>query len=200
MEKRIIYNDKRKMMAVIVSLILIAVIVAALVLTRSSSIPLVVTGTLVAGILLVAAASTIRKMVANPALFVFEDGGVTDLTKPDDVVELPWSQVIGIKLQASNNNDLMLDIYGYKTRDQMDVIASEMDRQLKQSDGRVYYCLELSGLWIRRGRIRETFLWLKENVTKINPAVEFADFDDPLSHLGEKKPKPGDRPLKASGK
>ena len=115
MEKRIIYNDKRKMMAVIVSLILIAVIVAALVLTRSSSIPLVVTGTLVAGILLVAAASTIRKMVANPALFVFEEGGVTDLTKPDDVIELPWSQVIGIKLQASNNNDLMLDIYGYKT-------------------------------------------------------------------------------------
>jgi len=200
MEKRIIYNDKRKMMAVIVSLILIAVIVAALVLTRSSSIPLVVTGTLVAGILLVAAASTIRKMVANPALFVFEEGGVTDLTKPDDVIELPWSQVIGIKLQASNNNDLMLDIYGYKTHDQMDVMAPEMEVQLKQNDGRVYYCLELSGLWIRRGRIRETFLWLKENVIKINPAVEFADFDDPLSHLGEKKPKLGDRSLEASGK
>ena len=91
-------------------------------------------------------------------------------------------------------------IYGYLFTKMGYSMAPEMEVQLKQNDGRVYYCLELSGLWIRRGRIRETFLWLKENVIKINPAVEFADFDDPLSHLGEKKPKLGDRSLEASGK
>jgi hypothetical protein len=200
MEKRTIYNDKRKMTAVVVSLVLVAVIVMALVLTRSSSIPLVVIGVLVAAVLLVAAASTVRKMVANPALFVFDEDGVTDLTKPDDVITLPWSQVIGVKLQASNNNDLLLDVYGYKTRDQLDVITPQMDAQLRQNEDRAYYCLELSGLWIRRGRIREAFLWLKDNVAKVNPAVEFADFDDPLSHLGEKKPKPGDNRQGAKGK
>lgn len=186
MEKREIYTSIRKTIMIMVSYVLIAVAVSALVFTQTDLLILKVFGVLIDLVIAAAFVFTFRKMLNRKPLFVFDENGVTDYSKPDDVITLPWNQLMSVGLKAANSNDLMLNIVGYKTADQLDNITPEIRQQLAANDNKAYYALEVSGLWVARKDIRETFEWMKETIPAFNGEIQFVDFEDPLAKLGKK--------------
>lgn len=188
MEKLVINTDTRKLATISLSFVLIAVVAVALGFSQQSNPFLMVVCCALAIAPLAGAVSNIKKIRAAAPLFEFTADGVTDLTKPEDVITLPWDQVMGVQLKAANSNDLMLDIMGYKTADQHDVVTPEMRAQMAANNSdRVYYALELSGLWVRRSRVKEAFEWIRENVVPAHPQIVVGELEDPLSKLGKKK-------------
>lgn len=187
MEQLVVYNDLRKLTAISVSYALIGVCIVWLGFTQGDGIlwrvlSVVIAACFVAGIVL-----NTRKMMNRSPLFVYTLDGVTDYTKPQDVITLPWSQVLNVQLKAANTNDLMLDVTGFRTADQLDEITPEMQAQMDANGtDRVYYMLELSGLWVRRQRIQDAFDWLRDNVGERFPDIVFTGFEDPLSKVGRK--------------
>ena len=180
--------DVRKLGAITVSYLLIATCVVALAMTQSSNVVLLVICLALAAVMVAASGDSIRKMRQRATLLALDEKGVTDFSKPHDIVSLPWDQVTSVQLKAANTNDLMLDVVGYKTIEQLDDITPQMRVQLDQTDGnRVYLLLELSGLWVRRARIREAFDWIREHVGDAYPGIQFNEFKDPLSKLGVSK-------------
>lgn len=181
-----VYNSTRRLVIVTISYVLIAAIMVALAWTRKDEIVLLVMAGLLALFLLAGAVFNIKKIIEHKPLFFFGDKGVTDLTKPDDIITLSWDQIIGAQLKSANNNDLMLDIVGYKTREELDEasITPEVEQQLSMSGGKVYYSLELSGMWVTRGRIKEVYEWLQNQAEQRGLSMEFHDFEDPIAKLG----------------
>ena len=110
---------------------------------------------------------------------------MTDYSKPEDIITLPWNQLVSVGLKAANSNDLMLNIVGYKTADQLDNITPEIRQQLAANDNKAYYALEVSGLWVARKDIRDD-LMMKETIPALNGEIQFVDFEDPLAKLGKK--------------
>ena len=188
MEKRELYISIRKIVMIMLSYVVIAVAVAALVFTQTEQIFLKIIGVAIDVVIAAAFVHTGMKLKNRKPLFVFDEQEVTDYSKPEDIVSLPYTQITSVGLKAANSNDLMLNIIGYKTEDQLDVdsLPPEVKMQLAASDGKAYYALEVSGLWVARKSIRETFEWLKAELPKINPEVQFVDFEDPLAKLGKK--------------
>lgn len=186
MEKREIYTSIRKTIMIMVSYVLIAVAVGALVFTQTDLLILKIFGVLIDVIIAAAFVFTFRKMLNRKPLFVFDERGVTDYSKPEDIITLPWNQLVSVGLKAANSNDLMLNIVGYKTADQLENITLEIRQQLAANDNKAYYALEVSGLWVARKDIRQTFEWMKETVPALNSEVKFVDFEDPLAKLGKK--------------
>lgn len=188
MHKLVVYNSPRKLMAITVSFLLLAVILIALSLTRYSHPAITVISALIALVLVAGAWNTLSRLKGHKPLFTFDEDGVTDHTKAGDVITIPWGQVIGVQLKAANSNDLMLDVYGFKTRDQLDVVTESMEEQLKATGSdKVYYNLELSGLWVNRSGIREAFDWIRTNVGDRDGQIVYADFKDPMAKLGENR-------------
>lgn len=187
--KLVVRNDLRKLSAIGISFVGIAICIGALAFTHRSNPVLSVICFIIVVVMLIGAAGMLRRGMNRDPLFVFDETGVTDYTKPDDVLSLPWSQVIGVQLKAANSNDLMLDVMGYKTTDEFDEVTPEMQQQLDANGGgnRVYYALELSGLWVRRARIREAYNWVKDHTEEAYPAIVFSEFHDPLSKLGKRR-------------
>lgn len=188
MDRLVVTYDVRKLGAITVSYLLIATCVVALAMTQSSNVVLLVICLALAAVMVAASGDSIRKMRQRATLLALDEKGVTDFSKPHDIVSLPWDQVTSVQLKAANTNDLMLDVVGYKTIEQLDDITPQMRVQLDQTDGnRVYLLLELSGLWVRRARIREAFDWIREHVGDAYPGIQFNEFKDPLSKLGVSK-------------
>lgn len=185
-EELVVYNSTRRIVIVTVSYVLIAAILVALSWTRRDEIVLLVMAGILTVLLLMGVVFNVKKLIAHQPLFRFGPVGVTDLTKPDDIITLTWDQIIGVQLKSANNNDLMLDIVGFKDRSEIDQasITPEVEQQLQASGGKVYFSLELSGMWVTRGRIKEVYEWLQAQAAKRNPAIEFHDFEDPISKLG----------------
>lgn len=186
MEKREIYTSVRKVIMILISYVLIGGAVGYLVFTQTDNMILRFFGIVIDVIIVAAFIFTARKLFHRTPLFVFDENGVTDYSKPEDVITLPWTQLVSVGLKAANSNDLMLNIVGYKTADQIDVVTPELRQQLEANDNKVYYALEVSGLWAARKNIRDTFEWMKETVPALNSVVQFVDFEDPLSKLGKK--------------
>lgn len=188
MQKLIVYNSPRKLISITVSLLLLAVILVTLSLTRYSQPVITALSAIIAFVLVAGASYTISRLGGHKPLFTFDEDGVTDHTKPNDVITIPWDQVIGVQVKAANSNDLMLDIYGFKTRDQLDVVTETMGKQFKATgSGKVYYTLELSGLWVNRSAIKGAFEWIRANVGDREGQIVYADFKDPMAKLGENK-------------
>lgn len=191
MEKLVVYNDMRRLFAISLSYVVIAVCIVALGFTQGGgSIVWPIISVVVAAFFIAGVVFNVRKMADRSPLFEYTKDGVTDLTKPQDVIFLPWGQVLSVNLKAASNNDLMLEVMGYKTADQFDEITPEMQAQMdaNQSD-RVYFVLQLSGLWVRRSRMKEAYDWICEHISPAHPDIAFSKFEDPLSHLGKKTDK-----------
>lgn len=182
-----IYNDKRKLATITVSYLLLAATITVLAAMSGLGVWPIAAAAVIDVVFALAITSNLRRMADDQPLFVLTSEGVTDYTKKDDVISLPWSQILSVTLKAANSNDLVLDVMGYKTVDQLDTITPQMRARLDQTGGdRVYYLLELSGLWVRQSRIREAFGWMQKNAQNPNPELVFSDFEDPLSKLGGK--------------
>ncbi len=187
-EKREIYISIRKICMILISYVVIAVALSGLVFTQTEQVILKVIGVAIDVVIAAAFVYTARKLVNRKPLFVFDAEGVTDYSKPEDILMLPWTQVTSIGLKAANSNDLMLNIVGYKTADQIDVdsMPPQIKMQLKANDNKAYYAMEVSGLWVARKDIRQTFEMLKEKLPAVNGEIQFVDFEDPLAKLGKK--------------
>lgn len=184
----VVKNDTRKLLAISVSYALIGACLVGLSLSSYSNPVLVVFAALIAIVLVFAIAKNVSRMRDVSPLFTFTEQGVTDYTKPDDVMTLPWDHVLSVSLKAANSNDLMLDVMGYRSIDELEMITPEMQAQLDQNGGDcVYYLLELSGLWVRRSCVQGAYDWVRENVGPAYPQIVFSKFKDPLSKLGKKK-------------
>lgn len=191
MERLVVYNDTRRLVAIALSYVVIAVCVVALGFTRGGgNVVWPILAVVVAACFIAGAVFCARKMADRRPLFEFTADGVTDLTKPEDVITLPWSQVLSVDLKAASNNDLMLEIMGYKSADQFDEITPDMQAQMDASGtDRVYYVLQLSGLWVRSSRMRETFEWVRDHVAERFGDIRFGEFKDPLSQVGKNEGK-----------
>lgn len=187
MDRLVVYNDTRRLVAISLSYVVIAVCVVALGFTRGGdNIVWPILSIVVAACFTVATVFCVRKLLDRTPLFEFDADEVTDLTKPEDVISLPWSQVLSVDLKAASNNDLMLEIMGYKQADQFDEITPEMQAQMDASGSdKVYYVLQLSGLWVRSSRMRETYTWVCDHVAERYPDIRFGEFKDPLSQVGK---------------
>lgn len=182
MNQLVVKNDIRKLSVITLSFVLIGVCLTALSLTQRSNVVLVVMAVFIDILIVAACLNNIKRMRDRSALFVYTEDDVTDYTKPNDVITLPWSQVLSVQLKAANSNDLMLDVMGYKTVDQLEVVTPEMRKQLSATGGdRVYYMLELSGLWVRRSKIQEAYEWIEKNAKNTHPDIVFTRFKDPLA-------------------
>ena len=176
MEQLVVYNDLRKLTAISVSYALIGACIVWLGFTQGDGILWRVLSVLIAACFIAGIELNTRKMMNRSPLI--------DYTL---VITLPWSQVLNVQLKAANTNDLMLDVTGFRTADQLDEITPEMQAQMDANGtDRVYYMLELSGLWVRRQRIQDAFDWLRDNVGERFPDIVFTGFEDPLSKVGRK--------------
>ena len=191
MDRLVVYNDTRRLVAICLSYVVIAVCVVALGFTQGGgNIVWPILAVIVAACFVVATAFCVRKLLDRRPLFEFTADEVTDLTKPEDVISLPWSQVLSVDLKAASNNDLMLEIMGYKAADQFDEITPDMQAQMDASGSdKVYYVLQLSGLWVRSSRMRETYAWVRDHVAERFPDIRFGEFKDPLSQVGKEEGK-----------
>lgn len=187
MDRLVVYNDTRRLVAISLSYVVIAACVVALGFTRGGdSIVWPILSIVIAACFVAGTVFCVRKALDRKPLFEFDADEVTDLTKPEDVISLPWSQVLSVDLKAASNNDLMLEIMGYKDADQFDEITPEMRAQMDASGSdKVYYVLQLSGLWVRSSRMRETYAWVRDHVAKRYPDIRFGEFKDPLSQVGK---------------
>ena len=86
MEKREIYTSIRKTIMIMVSYVLIAVAVSALVFTQTDLLILKVFVVLIDVVIAAAFVFTFRKMLNRKPLFVFDENGVTDYSKPEDII------------------------------------------------------------------------------------------------------------------
>lgn len=188
MDKLVVYNDLRRLFAISLSYVVIAVCILWLGFTQGSgAVVWPIVSVLVAACFLAGVAFNVRKMTSRNPLFEYTLDGVTDMTKPDDIIYLPWSQVLNVNLKAASNNDLMLEVMGYKTADQFETVTPEMKQQMEANHSdRVYFVLQLSGLWVRQSRMKGAYEWICDHVAEAYPAIAFSRFEDPLSKLGKK--------------
>ena len=188
MDKLVVYNDLRRLFAISLSYVVIAACILWLGFTQGSgAVVWPIVSVLVAACFLAGVAFNVRKMTNRNPLFEYTLDGVTDMTKPDDIIYLPWSQVLNVNLKAASNNDLMLEVMGYKTADQFETVTPEMKQQMEANHSdRVYFVLQLSGLWVRQSRMKEAYDWICEHIAPAHPDIAFSKFEDPLSHLGKK--------------
>lgn len=189
MEKLVVYTDMRRLVAISLSYIAIAVCIVALGFTQGAGNPVWPVLSVVVAICFIAGVVfNVRKMAdRNKPLFEFTERDVTDFTKPEDIITMPWDHVLNVSLKAASNNDLMLEVMGYKTADEFDVITPEMRAQMDANGSdRVYFVLQLSGLWVRRSRVKEAYEWVQKHVAASYPEIAFAAFKDPLAKLGKK--------------
>lgn len=123
----------------------------------------------------------IRELMHPRVLFKADSEGVTDYSKEDDIVSLPWANIERIDLKAANNEALMLDVVGFKTLDEIDGISKEQRQMLEQNDGKGYFALELSGMWVSRKRIEQAFDDISVLAARYNPSIICTGFQDSLA-------------------
>lgn len=186
MEPVHIYTDTRKLYTIAGGYLILAGIMAGLSFAANDNMLARILCYLLVAFFVVAAGLQIRQATKTAELMSADAKGVTDFSKPDDVVMLPWSQIVHVQLKAAGNNELMLDVFGYKTEDQLPDLTPETRETLRSAGGKAFMSLELSGLWLSHRRMREAFVRIGELAKHYNSQIAVIDYQDPLASKGKK--------------
>lgn len=197
MDELVVYNDIRKLVSVGLSFLIIAGLVGFLGVYRQSTGVLLVIVAAICALLLVGFVWVIRKAISREPIFSAGENGVTDLSRPDDPLFLTWDQVMRIELKAANNNDLMLDVFGFKTKDQLEGLSPDLLAQVDANGGMAYFMMEVSGMWLTRSHMLKTFEDLKQMAVAHNPQIQCMGFDDPLSKSAREREKSRKKAMRA---
>jgi hypothetical protein len=119
-------------------------------------------------------------MLHPETIFKADSSGVTDYSKKDDIVFLPWDHIERIDLKAANNESLMLDVIGFLGPDRLSQLTDEQREQLNANGGKAYCLLELSGMWVSRKRLEQAFDDISVLAARYNPHIACTGFQDPL--------------------
>lgn len=187
MDDVVVYADARKMYTIVSSYVIIAGILAALGFTAQGNIILLVIIYALVALLLLASVYTIRHHSSTRVIMQATREGVTDFSKPEEIITIPWDQIISVQLKSASNNDLMLDVFGYKTSEQLPDLKPEVRKQLEEAGGKAFMTLELSGLWLTHQHMRTTFDKLSALALHYNPNIVIQDYQDPLSKKNERQ-------------
>lgn len=128
----------------------------------------------------------IIEIAHSRVLFKADATGVTDYSKKDDVVFVPWDHVERIDLKAANNESLMLDVIGFKTIDEMGELTQEQRQMAEANGGKGYYLLELSGMWVSHKHMEQAFDDISVLAARYNPAIVCTGFQDSLATHSKK--------------
>lgn len=123
----------------------------------------------------------IFEITHSRVLFKADATGVTDYSKKDDVVFVPWDHVERIDLKAANNESLMLDVIGFKTVDEMEELTQEQRQMAEANGGKGYYLLELSGMWVSHKHMEQAFDDISVLAARYNPTIVCTGFQDSLA-------------------
>lgn len=140
----------------------------------------------VAAVALLGIIHNIWEIAHSRILFKADAEGVTDYSKPDDVVFVPWDHVERIDLKAANNESLMLDVVGFKTIEEMGELSQEQRQMAEANGGKGYYLLELSGMWVSHKHMEQTFDDIALLAARYNPDVVCTGFQDSLASHSKK--------------
>lgn len=181
MDKVIVSTDVRKLTSISLSYLIIAAILVAMALLLGAHVILRVLCFALAALMFVGIAYNVRQIIHRRVLFMADERGVTDYSKAEDVLFMPWERIVRVELKASNSNALMLDVVGYKTVDEVRGLTAEQRTSLEDAGGKAYFLLELSGLWVTRSKLKEAFAGVCRLGAHHNPDIVFRDFKDPLA-------------------
>ncbi|OFK23701.1 hypothetical protein [Olsenella sp. HMSC062G07] len=189
MDKVIVSTDARKLATVSVGYLMLAAVLIGMGVALDIALGLRVLCVALALPLVGGIVHNMRQTRAAKVLLVADDRGITDYTKDDDVLFMPWERIELVELKASNSNALMLDVVGYKIADEMQNLSQEQREALADAGGKAYVLQELSGLWVSRSRLRRAFADIRRLGAPHNPDIIFKDFEDPLKAHARKKKK-----------
>ena len=181
MKKVIVSTDVRKLTSISLSYLIIAVTLVAMGALPNAHIVLRVLCYALAMLMLAGIAYNVSRIIHRRVLFMADERGVTDYSKAEDVLFMPWERIVRVELKASNSNALMLDVVGYKTADEVRGLTAEQRASLEDAGGKAYFLLELSGLWVSRSKLREAFAAVCRLGACHNPDIVFQDFKDSLA-------------------
>lgn len=187
MDKVIVSTDVRKLTSVSISYLAIAFVVLWLGFFATDSLVMRVFCAFVVLLLGAGVIHNLRQISKRRVLFIADERGVTDYTKEDDVLFMPWERIERVELKSSNSNELMLDIVGFKPSDEVEGLSDEQRQALDDAGGKAFFLLELSGLWVSRSRLRNAFAEMRTLGERYGENVLFQDFKDPLALAAEKR-------------
>lgn len=190
MDEVVISTDVRKLTSVSISYLVIALVVLWLGFFATDALGMRALCALVAVLLVAGIVHNIRQISRRRVLFVADERGVTDYTKEDDVLFIPWERIERVELKASNSNELMLDVVGFKPTDEVEGLSKEQRLALDDAGGKAFFLLELSGLWVSRSRLKSAFSEIRRLGERYGKNVLFQDFKDPLAVAAEKRFRP----------
>lgn len=176
-----IYTDAKKLSLISLWYAVIAAIICALAFGTSNLLVLRIFALILAAAAVFGVVHNIKEISAHRLLFKADDKGVTDYSKPNDVLFMPWERIERIDLKAANNENLMLDVIAYKTTDELKGLSDEQREQLNDAGGKAYILLECSGLWVSRSIILNAFEEISVLAARYNPEVVCTGYQDPLA-------------------
>lgn len=186
MQDVIVRTDTGKLVSISVAYAVLGAMFVGLGATVADNVVVIVLCYAVAAVALLGIVHNIREITHSRILFKADAEGVTDYSKPDDVVFVPWDHVERIDLKAANNESLMLDVVGFKTIEEMGELSQEQRQMAEANGGKGYYLLELSGMWVSHKHMEQAFDDIALLAARYNPDVVCTGFQDSLATRSKK--------------
>ena len=186
MQDVVIRTDTGKLVSISVAYVILGALFVGLGATVADGPVVVGLCCAVAVVALLGLIHNVVEIAHSRVLFKADSKGVTDYTKKDDVVFVPWDHVERIDLKAANNEALMLDVVGFKTIDEMGDLTPEQRQMAEQNGGKGYYLLELSGMWVSHKHMEQAFDDISVLAARYNPDVVCTGFQDSLAPHSKK--------------
>lgn len=135
---------------------------------------------LIGVLLLIQGYTVIQALVAHDLCFRFDEHGVTDYTKKQNVLFLSWNEIVKIEM-VSNNTSLQIGILASKTVEDKAVMSDVIKENMTTNGNLIYYNVIIDGFGYRKKKFSQIFHDCIELAKKYNPKIYIQEYQDPFT-------------------
>lgn len=121
-----------------------------------------------------------KKALANDLLYIFNEQGITDLTRKERVINLDWNEVAKIEM-LTNNSSLQIGIVGARVFEDNEQISINVRENLLRNGNTIFYNIIIDGFLYRKKQFNEIFNQLRQMASRYNAQIVINEYIDPLA-------------------
>lgn len=131
-------------------------------------------------LLLIQGYTVIKALAAHDLCFKFDEHGVTDYTKKQNVLFLSWDEIVKIEM-VSNNTSLQIGILAGKTVEDESVMSNVIKENMTANGNLIYYNVIIDGFGYRKKKFSQIFQDCITLAKKYNPKIYIQEYQDPFT-------------------
>ncbi|MFT9267373.1 hypothetical protein [Oenococcus sp.] len=126
-----------------------------------------------------------KRLLQNNIVFIVSEKGITDLTDRTHVINLAWTEVAQIQMDA-NNSSLEIGIIGSQSINDHRKLFDNAKANLMKNGNRIFYNILIDGFQYRRKNFFRIWKKITQYASAANPNVQIINYHDPLDKKEKK--------------